>query len=70
MTLTVFTMWWLVVVSTIRGFYHGTLFESPCLSSLPKDYARNIIERQHLIKKARKLNLNNDAGLHHEGVEA
>ncbi|KZP24130.1 hypothetical protein FIBSPDRAFT_1012499 [Athelia psychrophila] len=70
MTLVVFTMWWLVAVPTVRGFYHGTLFESPCLSSLPEDYARRILERQRSIKKARKLSSNNDAGLHHDDVEA
>ncbi|KAF7970464.1 hypothetical protein HWV62_23869 [Athelia sp. TMB] len=44
MTLVVFTMWWLVAIPTTRGFFSGTLFEAPCLSTLPEDYARRILE--------------------------
>lgn len=41
MTLVVFCMWWLVAVPTVRGFLRGTLFDAPCLSSLPEDYGRS-----------------------------
>lgn len=49
MTLIVFTMWWLVAIPTARGFLRGTLFEAPCLSALPEDYGRKIVDRRRNI---------------------
>ena len=46
MTFTVFMMWWLVALPTARGFLHGTLFDAPCLTSLPEVYRKSILEQQ------------------------
>lgn len=71
MTLIVFIMWWLVAVPTVRGFLRGTLFESPCLSSLPEDYARKIVGRQRDVRleKAYRLGSNNDGILGQNAVQ-
>jgi len=46
MTCVVFVMWWLVTLPTVRGFLHGTLFEYSCVTSLPEDYRRAVLEKQ------------------------
>lgn len=66
MTLIVFTMWWLVVVPTVRGFFHGTLFDAPCLSALPEDYTRKMLESQRKINASSTLE-RGDAGEKIEG---
>jgi len=44
MTLVVFIMWWLVVIPTLRGFWRGTLFEAPYLSTVPENFRRSVFE--------------------------
>lgn len=46
MTLAVFVMWWLVALPTARGFLRGTLFEAPCLTTLPEEYRKIFLEKQ------------------------
>ncbi|KAF7981402.1 hypothetical protein HWV62_33907 [Athelia sp. TMB] len=54
MTLVVFIMWWLVAIPTTRGFFSGTLFEAPCLSTLPEDHAKRILEGQRKLRAQEK----------------
>ena len=56
MTCVVFVMWWLVTLPTVRGFLRGTLFEYSCVTSLPEDYRRAVLEKQ----------LDNEANKSHE----
>jgi hypothetical protein len=43
-TLRVFIMWWLVVIPTLHGFWKGTLFEAPCLATIPENYRQNVLK--------------------------
>ncbi|GAA5961255.1 hypothetical protein JCM3765_002886 [Sporobolomyces pararoseus] len=42
LTAAVFVLWVLVFVPTAIGFFQGTLFQAPCLASLPKEYVEKV----------------------------
>ena len=37
-------MWWLVVIPTLHRFWRGTLFEAPCLATIPENYRQNVLK--------------------------